>query len=99
MFDKQYFDSYISEKALYFVKYGKGGVLICLADKEALGIADEFNQKNDVGSFLGKHLYEVSSVEQVTKGYFSITIQISTSHSLTRHIYKNEVTVEVYSKA
>ncbi len=99
MFNQQYFDSYISKNALYFVKYGKGGVLICLEEQEALGLADKFNQRNDLDSFLRNHLCKVSSVKIITKGYYSITLELSSSHKLTRHIYESEVTVEVYSQA
>lgn len=97
MFNQQYFDSYISKNALYFVKYGKGGVLICLEEKEAFDLADKFNQRNDFDSFLGNHLYTVSSVKIITKGYYSITLELSSSHKLTRHIHEGEVTIEVYS--
>ncbi|GEA49907.1 hypothetical protein VIN01S_07110 [Vibrio inusitatus NBRC 102082] len=78
----------------YFVKYGKGGVLVRLESSELEDAANEFNSKNDYQSYISTNLIPVASV-QTTESDVKVTL-VQENVLITRVMPTSEVTLETY---
>ncbi|GIA35329.1 hypothetical protein FXE96_07035 [Vibrio cholerae] len=88
------FQGFIDREALYFSKYGKGGVLICTND-ETYSLASNVNSRNDFDSFVGDNLKKVRGI-QVSDESIAVVLELSAPYVVKRIMPKDEVTVEVY---
>ncbi|HCE3433827.1 TPA: hypothetical protein NG611_004543 [Vibrio parahaemolyticus] len=95
MIDSVDFQSFIDSEALYFSKYGKGGVLVCVSDETTYKLASEFNSRDEYNSFIGKTFKKVSWV-QISDESVIVVLELSASQTMKRIMPRSEVTVEVY---
>nr|AKN40946.1 hypothetical protein [Enterovibrio norvegicus] len=82
-------------EGMYFVKYGKGGVLIKAKNDREVDAAAAFNGREDMSSFMGSHIKKVVSLN-ITDSYVTIEIENEKDLTVERKMPLQEVTFETY---
>ena len=80
----------------YFVKYGRGGVIVYLENQDLKGKAEHFHKKDDINSALGYScLHPIKNIEVKND---ELLVQFSIHGALiSRTVDKSQVTLEVFN--
>lgn len=82
----------------YFIKYGRGGVIVILESSDLKSEAEHFHRKDDINSALGFSCLQPIKNIEIKGDELSVHFSLNGNALVSRTLDKSQITIEVFKQ-